>query len=513
MTQATRPIEPLSGIALVVAAIAIGLASFMAVTDITIANVSVPSIAGDLGVSPEIGEWTITFFAIANSICIPLTGWLSRRFGQVRLFIMSVTAFTFASILCGMAQSFESLLAFRILQGVVSGPIVPLSQALLVAIFPPNKRTLALSMWAMTNMAGPVAGPVLGGWLTDAYSWPWIFYVNLPIGLLVVVVTGIMLKGRDTGTTKLPIDTRGLILLALAIGTLQLTLDRGRILDWFSSPFIITTSIICVISFILFVIWEMGDKHPIVDLSLFKYRNFTIGTIAVAVGFGLYFAALVLIPLWLQVDMSYTATWAGLATAPMGIFGILLAPLLGKWVQRNDARIFASLAFIAWSLVAWWRTSMTTEVDVNLIALSCLAQGVGIGLFLTPLVSLSLNGIPVERIAAASGLQTSIRMMSGGLIASLAQTYWDQRSRYYQNVMVDSLGTDRPAVAENVDQMVAAGLTDQQAWAVIWRETVVQADMLALNDFFLWSSFFFALSIAVIWFAKSNHQPKPKSGQ
>ncbi|AOA58924.1 DHA2 family efflux MFS transporter permease subunit [Acinetobacter larvae] len=503
MTTQTRPIEPLSGMALMIAAIAIGLASFMAVTDITIANVSVPSISGDLGVSPEIGEWTITFFAIANSICIPLTGWLSRRFGQLRLFIMSVTAFTIASLLCGMAQSFESLLAFRILQGVVSGPIVPLSQALLVAIFPPSKRTFALSMWAMTNMAGPVAGPVLGGWLTDAYSWPWIFFVNLPIGLIVVVVTGMMLKGRDTATAKLPIDTRGLILLALAIGTLQLTLDRGRILDWFSSPFIITTSIICVLSFIFFVIWELGDKHPIVDLTLFKYRNFSIGTIAVAVGFGLYFAALVLIPLWLQIDMRYTATWAGLATAPMGIFGILLAPLLGRWIQRNDARIFASLAFIAWSLVAWWRTSMTTEVDVSLIALSCLAQGIGIGLFLTPLVSLSLNGIPPEKIASASGLQTSIRMMAGSLIASLAQTYWDQRSRYYQNVLVDSLEDSRPAVATTMQQMTAQGLTEQQSWQVIWRETIIQADMLALNDFFLWSSIAFALSIVVIWFARN----------
>ncbi len=511
MANQIRPIEPLSGIALVIAAIAIGLASFMAVTDITIANVSVPSISGDLGVSPEIGEWTITFFAIANSICIPLTGWLSRRFGQVRLFIMSVTAFTFASILCGMAQSFESLLAFRILQGAVSGPIVPLSQALLVAIFPPSKRTLALSMWAMTNMAGPVAGPVLGGWLTDAYSWPWIFFVNLPIGLLVIVVTGMMLKGRDTATAKLPIDTRGLILLALAIGTLQLTLDRGRILDWFSSPFIVTTAVICIISLIYFVIWETGDKHPIVDLSLFKYRNFTIGTIAVAVGFGLYFAALVLIPLWLQIDMNYTATWAGLATAPMGIFGILLAPLLGKWVQRHDARIFASLAFIAWSLVAWWRASMTTEADVNLIALSCLAQGIGIGLFLTPLVSLSLNGIPPERLASASGLQTSIRMMAGSLIASLAQTFWDQRSRYYQNVLVDSLGTDRAPVRESINQMTEAGFSTEQSWSLVWHETVIQADMLALNDFFMWSSVAFALSIGVIWFARNSQPAKAKN--
>lgn len=505
MSKQIRPIEPLSGVSLIVATIAISLASFMAVTDITIANVSIPSISGNLGVSPEIGEWAITFFAIANSICIPLTGWLSRRFGQVKLFIMSVMAFTIASLLCGLAQNFESLLAFRVLQGMVSGPIVPLSQALLVAIFPPNKRTLALSMWAMTNMAGPVAGPILGGWLTDAYSWPWIFFVNLPIGVVVVLVTSIMLKGRETPTAKLPIDLLGLILLALAIGSLQLTLDRGRILDWFSSPFIMTSSIICILSLIFFVIWELGDKHPIVDLSLFKYRNFTIGTIAVAIGFGLYFAALVLIPLWLQIDLHYTPTWAGLATAPMGIFGILLAPLLGRWVQRNDARIFASLAFIAWSLVAWWRTSMTTQVDMHTIALICLAQGIGIGLFLTPLVSLSLNGIPPERIAAASGLQTSIRMMSGSLIASLAQTYWDQRSRYYQNVLVDALPNDLPTVRHGLNELTIQNFNTPQSWSLIWKETVIQADMLALNDFFLWSSILFAFSVGLIWFLKNPH--------
>lgn len=510
--SASRPIEPLTGTSLIVASVAIGLASFMAVTDITIANVSIPTISGNLGVSSEIGEWAITFFAIANSICIPLTGWLSRRFGQVRLFLMSVGAFTIASVLCGMARNFESLLAFRVLQGMVSGPIVPLSQALLVAIFPPEKRTFALAMWAMTNMAGPVAGPVLGGWLTDDYSWPWIFLVNAPVGLAVVAVTGTMLKGRDTQTTRLAVDFRGLLLLAVAIGCLQITLDRGRILDWFSSPVIVSTAVLSVLGFVFLVIWELGEKHPIVDLSLFRHRNFTMGTIAVAIGFGLYFAALVLIPLWLQTDMHYTATWAGLATAPMGVFGILLAPLLGRWVQRGDARVFASLAFVAWSLVAWWRASMTTQADASLIASACLAQGIGIGLFLTPLVSLSLAGLPPDRLASASGLQTAIRMMAGSLVASTAQTYWDRSARHYQNVLVDALDPDRPAVAASLDRLQQAGLGPESAWAVVWNHVQVQADMLALNDFFLFSSLAFAASIGVVWLARNPRAPKPARG-
>ncbi|MDR5752614.1 MULTISPECIES: DHA2 family efflux MFS transporter permease subunit [unclassified Caballeronia] len=504
MTRAAlQPITPLSGMTLVIAAIAVSLASFMAVVDITIANVSIPTISGNMGVSSEIGEWAITFFAIANSICIPLTGWLSRRFGQVRLFMAAVAAFTVASILCGLAPNFQTLLAARVLQGMVSGPIVPLSQALLVAIFSPGKRSFAVAMWAMTIMAGPVAGPVLGGWLTDDYSWPWIFLVNAPVGLFVVVAVIMLFKGRDTPTLKLPIDFMGLIFLAVAVGCLQVTLDRGRILDWFSSPVISVTAILSALGFIFLVVWELGEKHPIIDLHLFSHWNFTMGTIAVAVGFGLYFSALVLIPLWLQTDRGYSATWAGLVTAPMGLFGILLAPLLGKWVQKGDARIFASLAFVAWALVAWWRSSMTTDVGAGTIALACLAQGIGIGLFLTPLVVLSLAGLPPERVAAASGLQTAIRMMSGSLMASLAQTFWDRRSRFYQNKLIDTLTPFQDRVRDAVDGLQQHGFSGNQPWAILWHQVIVQADMLSLNDFFFLSSIGFALSIAVVWLARS----------
>jgi DHA2 family multidrug resistance protein len=503
MMAAPQPITPLSGGRLALAAVTLGLASFMAVVDITIANVSVPTISGNLGVSSEEGEWTITSFAIANAICIPLTGWLGRRFGLVRLFVGAVAAFTLASVLCGLAWSFDSLLGFRILQGAVSGPIVPLSQALLVAIFPPEKRTLAVAMWAMTNMAGPVAGPMLGGWITDQYSWPWIFLVNAPVGFFVVAATAALLRGRDTPSAKLPVDLRGLMLLALSVSCLQLTLDRGRILDWFASPFIIATTIIAALGFISLVIWELGEEHPIIDLRLFAHRNFAVGTIAVAVGFGLYFAALVLVPLWLQTSLGYSSTWAGLVTAPMGLFGIFLAPFLGKWVQKGDARLYASIAFLAWAGVAWWRSGMATDVDAGTIALISLAQGIGIGFFLTPIVSLSLAGLPPEKLASASGLQTAIRMMSGSLIASLAQTFWDQRTRFHQTHLVESLTPFNAPTQSAIGTMRQGGLSEGQAWAVIHDGLDVQAHMLALNDFFYFSSFAFLAALAIVWFARA----------
>jgi len=301
---------------------------------------------------------------------------------------------------------------------------------------------------------------------------------------------------------RLSVDLAGLALLALAIGCLQLTLDRGRVLDWFASPVIVTTSVLSAAAFAGLIAWELRQPHPIVDLHLFGRRNFWIGTLAVAIGFGLYFAALVLLPLWLQTDMGYTATWAGLVTAPMGVFGILLAPLLGRWVQKHDARLYASAAFVAWALVAWWRAGWTTAVTPGTVALTCLAQGVGIGLFLTPLVTLSLAGLPAEKVAAASGLQTAVRMMCGSLMASLAATFWDERSRLYQNHMADALAPGRPGPGRALEALTQAGLDRGQALGMLWRQLQVQADMLALNDFFLVSSVAFAASGALVWLAR-----------
>ncbi|WP_096701521.1 DHA2 family efflux MFS transporter permease subunit [Magnetospirillum sp. 15-1] len=502
------PITPLFGMPRALAAITLGLGSFMVVTDFTIANVSVPTISGDLSVSPDEGEWLITSYAIASAICIPLTGWLSRRFGQVRLFIASVTAFTIASILCGLAPSLDALLAFRVLQGAVSGPIVPLSQALLVAVFPAERQALAVAMWAMTNMAGPVAGPLLGGWITDQFTWPWIFLINVPVGIFVVASTFFLLRHRDSPTVKLPVDMIGFLLVAVAIGCLQVTLDRGRILDWFSSPLICVTAAMAGLGLIFLVVWELGDAHPIVDLRLFTHRNFAVGSMAVAVGFGLYLASIVMIPLWLQTDMDYNATWAGWVTAPIGVFGILLAPFLGRWVRTVDARLFASLAFVAMALVAWWRSTMTTEVDAGVIAMACLAQGVGIGFFLTPLVSLSFVGLPPDKVASASGLQNAIRMMSGSLTTSVAQTFWDQRARFHQTHLVETLTPSNENTTTMVTVMRKSGLTEDQVWAVIARQLEVQAHMLSLNDFFIFSTFAVTAGLAIIWFA---HAPRKAS--
>jgi MFS transporter, DHA2 family, multidrug resistance protein len=315
MSQPTAVHPPLEGAKLVIGTIAVSLAVFMNVLDTSIANVSIPSISGDLGVAADQGTWVITSFAVANAISVPLTGWLTQRFGQVRLFMTSIVLFVIASWLCGLAPTLPFLLAARVLQGAVAGPMIPLSQTLLLASYPRAKAPMALSMWSMTTLIAPVAGPILGGWISDNISWPWIFYVNIPVGIVAAIATFMIFRERDSVIRKAPIDTVGLGLLVIWVASLQIMLDKGKDLDWFNSTTIVVLTLIAVIALAFFIVWELTEEHPVVDLSLFKLRNFTGGTVALAIGYGLYFGNLVLLPLWLQTDIGYTATDAGLVLA------------------------------------------------------------------------------------------------------------------------------------------------------------------------------------------------------
>ena len=299
--QATyTPPPPLQGAQLVLGTVVLSLATFMNVLDSSIANVSIPAISGDLGVSPSQGTWVITSFAVSNAIAVPLTGWLTQRFGMVRLFTSSIVLFVLASLLCGLAPNIGMLIFFRVIQGLVAGPMIPLSQALLLQTYPPEKSGVALAMWSMTTLVAPVTGPLLGGWITDNISWPWIFYINIPIGLFAALVTWNLYRDRETPIRKLPIDTIGLASLVIWVGALQIMLDKGKELDWFASTQIIVLGLVALIGFAFFVIWELNEEHPVVDLRLFARRNFWVGTLVLALGYGVMFGNIVLLPLWLQ---------------------------------------------------------------------------------------------------------------------------------------------------------------------------------------------------------------------
>ena len=396
-----RPVQPLHGSSLVIGTLALSLAVFMNVLDSSIANVSIPAISGDLGVSPQQGTWVITSFAVANAISVPLTGWLTMRIGQVRLFIGSILLFVISSWLCGMAPNIETLIAARVLQGAVAGPMIPLSQALLLSSYPPAKSGMALAFWGMTTLVAPIMGPLLGGWISDNYTWPWIFYINIPIGIFAAWATWTIYHKRESAVVRLPIDKVGLGLLVLWVGSLQIMLDKGKELDWFNSGEILILGAVALVGFIYFIIWELGDAHPVVDLSLFKGRNFSGGVVAISVGYGLFFGSLVVLPLWLQTQLSYTATEAGKVMAPVGILAIILSPVVGKLLPKVDARWLATTAFIIFAIVFFMRSRFTVEVDATALMIPTVIQGAAMAMFFIPLTSIILSGQPPEKIPAA----------------------------------------------------------------------------------------------------------------
>jgi len=485
----------------------------MNVLDSSIANVSIPAIAGDLGVSPNQGTWVITSFGVANAIAVPLTGWLTMRFGAVRLITASILLFVLTSWLCGFAPSLEMLVVFRVMQGLVAGPMIPLSQTLLLSSYPSAKAGTALALWGVTTLVAPVVGPLLGGWITDNVSWPWIFYINVPVGLLSAAVTWGIYRKRETPIRKLPIDRVGLTLLVLWVGSLQLMLDKGKELDWFASNEIIVLSLVALVSFAVFVVWELTDKHPVVDLRLFKGRNFAFGALALSVAYGLFFGNVVLMPLWLQQWMGYTATSAGMALAPVGFFAILLTPLVGKKVGQWDPRRMATGAFIVFALVLWLRSQFTTQTDFQHILWPTLLQGAAMAFFFIPLTTLTLSGQPPERIPAAAGLSNFVRIMAGAMGTSIATTVWDSRASLHHAHLTESLTAINPVFVSTMEGLQASGLTSEQAMLQINRLIDQQAFTRAADDVFLASSVMFLLLIGLIWFTRRPAQHKTNVAQ
>jgi len=502
-----RP-APLHGLMLLLGTLSLSLATFMNVLDSSIANVSIPAIAGDLGVSPNQGTWVITSFGVANAIAVPLTGWLTMRFGAVRLITASIVLFVLTSWLCGFAPSLEMLVVFRVMQGLVAGPMIPLSQTLLLSSYPSAKAGTALALWGVTTLVAPVVGPLLGGWITDNMSWPWIFYINVPVGLLSAAVTWGIYRKRETPIRKLPIDTVGLTLLVLWVGALQLMLDKGKELDWFASNEIVILSLVALVSFAIFVVWELTDKHPVVDIRLFQGRNFAFGALALSVAYGLFFGNVVLMPLWLQQWMGYTATTAGMALAPVGLLAILLTPLVGKKVGQWDPRHMATGAFVVFALVLWMRSQFNTQTDFQHILWPTLLQGVAMAFFFIPLTTLTLSGQPPERIPAAAGLSNFVRIMAGAMGTSIATTIWDSRAALHHAHLTESLTVTNPVFVSTMDGLTASGLTANQALVQVNRLIDQQAYTRAADDVFLASSVIFLLLIGLIWFTRRPAQHK-----
>jgi DHA2 family multidrug resistance protein len=493
---------PLQGSELVLGTIALSLATFMNVLDTSIANVSIPAISGDMGVSPAQGTWVITSFAVANAISVPLTGWLTQRFGQVRLFTISVLLFVIASWLCGLAPNIGVLIACRVLQGLVAGPMIPLSQTLLLASYPRAKAGTAMAMWAITVLVAPVAGPLLGGWITDNISWPWIFYINIPVGLFAAGLTWSIYHKRDPGPRRVPLDRVGLVLLVLFVGAMQIMIDKGKELDWFASGQIITLAIVSGVSFMFFLAWELTDKHPIIDLRLFTRRNFLMGTMSLSIAYGLFFGNVVLLPLWLQQYMGYTATWAGLATAPVGLLAIILSPWVGKNVSRIDPRKLATVAFTGFGVVLWMRSYFNAQADFETILIPTVLQGAAMAFFFIPLQAILFSGLAPERMPSAAGLSNFVRITAGAVGTSLFTTLWESRANLHHAQLTESVNRGNDAAMQTLNQLAASGMNNEQALATINRTIDQQAYTMAVTDLFYLSSLMFLLLIGVVWLTK-----------
>ena len=501
--------KPLQGGALAILTLALSLATFMLVLDSTIANVAIPTIAGDLGASSSQGTWVITSFGVANAISIPITGWLAKRFGEVRLFLISTLLFVIASWLCGIANSLEMLIVFRVLQGAVAGPIIPLSQSLLLNNYPPEKRGMALAFWSMTIVVAPICGPILGGWISDNIHWGWIFFINVPIGLAVVLISWKILEGRESRISHQPVNTVGLILLALGVGALQLMLDQGRELDWFNSTEIIVLTIIAAIGLIALIIWELTDDNPVVDVSLFKSRNFTVGCVSTSLAFLVYSGTVVLIPLLLQQVYNYTATWAGLAAAPVGLLPILLAPIIGKFGNKIDMRILITVSFMVYALTFYWR-AVTFEPEMTFmdVALPQFVQGLAVACFFMPLTTITLSGLPTEKMASASSLFNFLRTLAGSIGTSLTTFIWYNREAVHHTQLTEVINPYNPISQQFFQTMGSFGLSEEQTASYLAKQITAQGFIIGANEIFLVSAITFISLVVLIWFAKPPFSSK-----
>jgi len=483
------------------AGVVMALSNFMVILDLTIANVSVPHIAGDLGITMDQGAWIITSYAVAEAICVPLTGWLAARFGSVKVFVSAMLGFGMMSLACGLSPTLGALVAARIGQGLFGAPLMPMTQALMLRVFPPERRTKAIAIWASTTLLAPALGPIIGGYISDNYSWHWIFLINVPIAIACTAAAVFLLRPVESQTVRMPIDKIGLVLLVFWIGCLQIMLDIGRDHDWFGDWKIVGLAIAAGIGFIVFVIWELTEEHPIVDLRIFRHRGFTLAVVTLAATFGSYFASIVVIPQWLQSSQGYTAFDAGMVTAFTALTSLVTAFTLPRWIDKVDLRIPITLG-IAWFLgQTLVRSTWSTGMDFWSLAMPQIIQGFGISMFMMPLTQMSLSSVEPHEVPGAAGLQNFLRTMSIAVATSLILTDWGNQQRVAQNEMANILQPDATMATLN-----QAGFSDEAGRQIISNLVTEQAVTVAMNHTSLMAAIVTFATIGLVWLG-----PRPKS--
>jgi len=498
-------------------AIAVMSSTFMEVLDTTVVNVSLPHIAGSLSASVDEATWTLTSYLVANAIVLPLTGWLAGRFGRKRLLLGAVTGFTAASFFCGLAPSLGFLIFFRIIQGACGGGLQPLSQAVLLESFPAEKRGQAMAFWALGIVVAPMLGPVVGGWLTDNYSWRWVFYINVPIGALAILLTQAFifdppyLRRERTG-----IDYWGIGLLVVGMGSLQVMLDKGQEEDWFGSHFIVVLAVLAVIGLGALIVRELTTRNPVIDLSVFRYRSYAVGTfLMTVVGFVLY-GSTVLYPLMMQELLGYTATHAGVTNFPRGLASFIFMPFVGFLTGKVDARKLLAGGLLLTAAAMFGASLFSLDVGFRDFALPLVLQGIGLGLIFVPLTTVTNNPIPRERMGNATSIFNLMRNIGASIGISVVEALQFRRQQAHTNYLGQHINLARPEVQQKLAALrggfIANGAdpvtAGHQAQVALWGMVQRQASMLAYNDVFRFLGGMFLIMLPLLLFMK-----KPKGGK
>jgi len=511
MQQPTLPQQPQPHVNPWIVAVAVMFATFMEVLDTTVVNVSLPHIAGSLSASVDEAAWALTSYLVANAIILPMTGWIANYFGRKRTLLAAVFGFTAASFLCGLAPSLGILIFFRILQGATGGALQPLSQAVMLEAFPPADRGKAMAFWGLGIVVAPMLGPVLGGWLTDNYSWRWVFYINLPVGLISVIMTRLFIFDPPyIRRSKAGIDYWGMGMLAVGVGALQVVLDKGQEDDWFASNWISILAVVAVAGLALFVVHELRTRNPVVNLRVFKTRTYAAGVFLMTVlGFVLY-GSLLLLPVFLQTLLGYPALDAGLAMAPRGLGSFLMMPVVGTVLGRFDPRKVLAVGLVgaAWTLYAL--SKLNLEAGYWDIFWPQFIQGAALAMLFVPLTTATMDPIRKEEMGNATSMFNLMRNLGGSFGIAGATTYLFRRQQYHTNLLGADVTQFNPrtqvllkGIQSNMEIHGADPSTAlHRAYGTIWGMVQQQASMQAFVDTFLALSIVFLLVLPLLFVMK-----------
>lgn len=503
-----------------VIAVSVMLATVMEVLDTSVANVALPHIAGNLSATTEEATWVLTSYLISNAIILPATSWIGKYIGRKRFLIICIIIFTAASALCGAAPNLAILIIARILQGMGGGALQPIAQSVLLESFPPAKRGAAMAVYGMGIVVAPIIGPTLGGWITDNYSWRWIFYINLPVGLLAAFMANSFvedppyLQGQKPGR----IDYTGFGLMALGLGALELTLDLGQQRDWFESSLIIFTASVSALSLIGFVLWELYTPEPIVNLRVFLNRNFAVGCAMIAtVGIVLY-GSTALLPLFLQTLLGYPAVESGMAVSPRGVGAIISMVVVGRLISRVDARYLIIFGFVVLSYSIWMFTQIDLNISPSNIMIPMVVSGLGMGFVFVPLTTMAMATLPQEQIGNASGIYNLMRNTGGSIGIAIMTTLLARNQQVHQATLITHASEYDPAF-----QALIAGIKNSlpptdpgsaldQAYRTAYGLVQQQAAVLAYLDDFRILTFLCVLCIPLAFFFKRVRHAKAVEG-